>query len=91
MPNGEGIQSTLRITTLGGASEKCLYSQSVIIAEVSLYVLQLDGTLLWAWKFCRYSRTVVTSSVVISKVDRKSHNDWNKGSSTAGKTLPSRT
>ena len=33
------------------------------------YVLQLDGTLLWAWKFCRYSRIVVISAVVISEVD----------------------
>ena len=32
------------------------------------YVLQLDGTLLWAWKLCRYSRIVVISAVVISEV-----------------------
>ena len=30
------VQSTVRITTLGGASEKCRYSQSVLIPEVSL-------------------------------------------------------
>ena len=42
------VQSTSRITTLGGASEKCPYSQSVVIPKVSLYVLQLDETLLWA-------------------------------------------
>ena len=63
------IQSTSLITTLGGASEKCPYSRSVVIPEVSLYVYQLDGTLLWAWKFCRYSRSVVISAVVISQVD----------------------
>ena len=63
------LQSTSLITTLGGgASEKCRYSQSVVIPEVSLYyVLQLDGTLLW--KFCRYSRIDVISAVVISEVD----------------------
>ena len=65
----EALQSTLRITTLGGASEKCPYSRSVVIPEVSLYVLQLDGTLLWAWEFCRYSRIVVISAVVIGEVD----------------------
>ena len=43
------LQSTSRISTLGRASEKCPYSRSLIIPEVSLYVLQLDGTLLWAW------------------------------------------
>ena len=42
------IQSTSLITTLGGASEKCPYSRSVVIPKVSLYVSQLDGTLLWA-------------------------------------------
>ena len=31
--------------------------------------LLLDGTLLWAWEFCRYSRIVVISAVVIRKVD----------------------
>ena len=31
-------------------------------------VLQWDGTLLWAWKFCRYSRIVVISAVVISEL-----------------------
>ena len=55
--------------TLGGASKNCPYSRSVVIPEVSLYVLQWDGTLLWAWKFCRYSRTVVISAVVIGEVD----------------------
>ena len=63
------LQSTSRITTLGGASEKCPYLRSVVIPEVPLYVLQLDVTLLWAWKFCRYSRIVVVSAVVISEVD----------------------
>ena len=63
------VQSTLRITTLGGASEKCPYLRSVLISEVSLYALQLDRNLLWAWKFCRYSRNVVISVVVISEVD----------------------
>ena len=58
-----------RLTTLGGASEKCPYSRSAVIPEVSLYVSQLDGTLLWARKFCRYSRIVVRSAVVISEVD----------------------
>ena len=57
------LQSTSLITTLGGASNKCPYSRSVVIPEVSLYVLQLDGTLLWAWAFCRYSRIVVISKV----------------------------
>ena len=42
---------------------KCRYTRSPI------YVLQLDGTLLRAWKFCRYSRIVVISAVVISQVD----------------------
>ena len=65
----EGIQSTSLITTLGGASERCPYSRSVVIPEVPLYVLQWDGTLLWAWKFCRYSRIVVLSAVIISEVD----------------------
>ena len=63
------VQSTSRITTLGGASKKCPYSRSVVIPEVSVYVLQLEETLLWAWKCCRYSRIVVISAVVISKVD----------------------
>ena len=31
--------------------------------------IQLDGTVLWAWKFGRYSRIVVISAVVISEVD----------------------
>ena len=31
------VQLTLRITTLGGASEKCSFSRSVLIPEVSLY------------------------------------------------------
>ena len=35
----------------------------------SLVILQLDGTLLWVWEFCRYSRIVVISAVVISEVD----------------------
>ena len=60
---------TSLITTLGGASKKCPYLRSVVIPEVSLYVLQLEGTLLWAWKFCRYSRIVLISAVVISEVD----------------------
>ena len=64
-----GVQSTSLITTLGGASEKCPYSRSVVIPEVSLYVSQLDGTLLWARNICRYSRIVVISAVVISEVD----------------------
>ena len=40
------VQSTSLTTTLGGASEKCPYSRSVVIPEVSLhvYVSQLDGT-----------------------------------------------
>ena len=61
------IQSTSRITTLGGASEKCPYSRSVVIPEVPYmyYMIQLDGTLLRTWKFCRYSRIVVISAVVI--------------------------
>ena len=64
------LQSTLLITTPGGgASKKCPYSRSVVIPEVSLYVLQLDGTLLRAWTFCRYSRIVIISAVVISEVD----------------------
>ena len=63
------VQSTSLITTLGGASKRCPYSRSVVIPEVSLYVLQWAGTLLWAWKFCRYSRIVVISAVVISEVD----------------------
>ena len=54
------------LTTLGGASEKCPYSRSVLIPKVSLHVLQVDGTLLWAWTFCRYSRIVVISKVIIS-------------------------
>ena len=66
-----GLQSTSLITTLGGASKKCPYSRSVVIPEVSLYVLQLDRTLLWAWKFCLYSRIVVISAVVISEVNCK--------------------
>ena len=66
---GADIQSTSLITTLGGASKKCPYSRSAIIPEVSLYVLQLEGTLLWAGKCCRYSRIVVISAVVISEVD----------------------
>ena len=63
------VQSTSLITTLGGASTRCRYSQSVVIPEVSFYVSQWDGTFLWAWKFCRYSRIVVISAVVISEVD----------------------
>ena len=50
------------------------HQKSVVIREVSLYpkshyVLQLDGTLLWAWKLSRYSRIVVISAVVIGEVD----------------------
>ena len=53
------------------------HQTGVVIREVSLYpkphyndiVLQWDGTLLWAWKCCRYSRIVVISTVVISQVD----------------------
>ena len=68
-PRALDIQSTSLITTHDGASKRCPYSRSVVIPEVSLYVLQGDGTLLWAWKFCRYSRIVVISAVVISEVD----------------------
>ena len=32
------LQSTSRITTLGGASEKCPYSRSVVIPEVPLCI-----------------------------------------------------
>ena len=33
----------------------------------------LEGTLLWAWKCCRYSRIIVViSAVVISEVDCRS-------------------
>ena len=39
------VLSTVRITTLGGASEKCRYSQSVVIPEVSL--LQVCVTVGW--------------------------------------------
>ena len=42
------LQPTSLITTLCGASEKCPYSRSAAIPEVSIYVSQLDGTLLWA-------------------------------------------
>ena len=42
---------------------KCPCTKSLIIC------IQVDGTLLWAWKFCRYSRIVVISAVVISEVD----------------------
>ena len=42
------LQSTSLITTLGGATEKCRYSRSAVIPEVSLYVLQCHETLLWA-------------------------------------------
>ena len=41
----------------------------MVFADPGSYVLQLDGTLLWAWKFCRYSRIVVISAVIISEVD----------------------
>ena len=47
----------------------CPYLRSVVILEVAFYVLQLDGTLHWAWNFCRYLRIVVISAVVISEVD----------------------
>ena len=67
--NRNSIQSTSLKTTLGRASKRCPYSWSVVIPEVSLYVLHWDGTLLWAWKFCRYSRIVVISAVVISEGD----------------------
>ena len=70
------IQSTSLITTLGGASKRCPYSRSVVIPEVSLYVLQWDGTLLWAWNFCRYSRIVVIPEVVISEVDCSYCTQW---------------
>ena len=43
---------------------KCRYTRSLIIC-----ITVWDGTLLWAWKFCRYSRIVVISAVVISEVD----------------------
>ena len=58
-----GVQSTLHITTPGGSLEKCRYTRSLIIC------VQVDGTLPWAWTFCRYSRIVVISAVVISEVD----------------------
>ena len=55
-----------------GALKACRYSrivviQIVVISEVKC--IQLDGTLLWAWKFGRYWRIVVISAVVISEVD----------------------
>ena len=64
-----------KITTYDAFVQRLLRYHSVlirevfIIPEVSFYVLQWDGTLLWAWKFCRYSRIVVISAVVISEVD----------------------
>ena len=42
---------------------KCRYTRSLIIC------IQVEWTLLWAWEFCRYSRIVVISAVVISEVD----------------------
>ena len=55
-----------------GALKACRYSrivviQIVVISEVEC--VQLDGTLLWAWKFGRYSQIVVISAVVIGEVD----------------------
>ena len=50
------------------------HQKSVLIREVSLYpkshyvLIQLEGTLLWAWKCCRYWRIVVISAVVISEL-----------------------
>ena len=63
------LQSTSLITTLGGGIRKgslfakCRYTRSLITC------IQVVWTLLWAWKFCRYSRIVVISAVVISEVD----------------------
>ena len=42
------------------------------------YVLQLDGTLLWAWTFCHYSRIVVISAVIINEVDCSMAGDLRK-------------
>ena len=41
----------------------------IALTAFTVDVLQWDVTLLWAWKFCRYSRIVVVSAVVISEVD----------------------
>ena len=57
------VQSTVRVTTLGGASEKCRYSQSVVIPEVSLLceTVRLDFALgmeiLSLFANCRYIRS----------------------------------
>ena len=59
LPKAATVNFAYTVTTLGRASEKCPYIRSLI------NVLQLDGTLLWAWKFCRYSRIVVISAGVI--------------------------
>ena len=42
---------------------KCRYTRSLIIC------IQVEWTVLWAWKLCHYSRIVVISAVVISEVD----------------------
>ena len=46
----------------------CPYSRSVLIPKVYLYVLLLDGTSLWVWKFCRYSRIIVVISAVVTTI-----------------------
>ena len=46
-----------------------IYIASTVVVISEVKCIQIDGTLLWAWKFCRYSRIVVISEVVISEVD----------------------
>ena len=56
------IQSTLRITTHGGASEKCPYSRCILIPSL-IICLQFDGTfplrmdILPVFQNCRYIRS----------------------------------
>ena len=54
-------------------SKMCLYANPAFIHDFT--VVRFDFAL--AWKFCRYSRIVVISTVVISEVDcsRISHHD----------------
>ena len=58
------VQSTSRIKTLGGASEKCPYSRSVVIPEVPLYDcitvgwdFALGMEILSLFANCRYIRS----------------------------------
>ena len=55
--NQSEVQSTLRITTLGGASEKCPYTRSLIICITVRWDFALGMEILSLFANCRYIRS----------------------------------